>query len=230
MATGNTELLNSSKLIDFVNEAKKDKLLLDEVKLKYSLKNNDVIMTGGGRSVFDEFLDEVYYENVEMSLDNTVLSWYGPLIHHLNCDTTATINIDTDGNYEESHIPITCNLILSNKEDEDKMPYLYNQFMKLVQLHKFIKHVTFVGHGHKLTNINITFEIDRKEFSTALSKLETPNMTLFNQWFAILKHVKANPNNRFKYTYEVPIQNGKMLYSIRRESITAKIVCNTIEE
>lgn len=230
MSVGNTELLSSSKLIEFVNEVKKEKFLLDELMLKYSLKNNDVIITGGGRSVFDDYLDEVYYENVEMSLDNTVLSWYGPLIKHLNCDTTSTIKIDTDGNYEETNIPITCNLILSNKVEEDKMPYLYNQFKKLVQLHKFIKHVTFIGHGHKLTNINITFEIDRKEFSAALSKLETPNIALFNQWFAILKHVKANPNNRYKYSYQVPIQNGKMLFAIRRESITAKINCTDIVE
>ncbi|NRD81080.1 hypothetical protein HPT25_27695 [Bacillus sp. BRMEA1] len=223
-----TELLSSSKVLKFVESTKNSKLLVDEVEMVYSLQKKKVMLKGGGIMVFEHYLDEGYFENFEMSLEHVVLSWYGPLVLLLNCDTTATIKINPDGSYKEDNISISCNLVLSNKGVREKWSYLFNQLKKVVQLHKYIKNVTFRIHNHQLTNITINFNIDRKEFSATLRKLESPNMGLYNQWLTIVKHVRENTFKQYNQTYEVPIHNGKMMFNLTRETIQEHLECDHV--
>ncbi|MCM3443960.1 MULTISPECIES: hypothetical protein [Metabacillus] len=219
----NTELYDSTKVPGYIEQLKREKKLLEEINIKYSLKTKFINITGKGVEVFDGALDEGYYENLEVSLDNALLSWYSPLILHLDCDTEAVIEINPDGTLVDSSVSVITNFTISNKQEQDKMPFLSSAFRKLVQLHKFIRKFKFHTHGYKLTNISVVFKIDRKGFSTALSKLESPNMAFYDQWKTILNIEYSNPSKRYNNTVDVPIQNGKMLYNIKRETISTRI-------
>jgi hypothetical protein len=211
-------MLFEKDIQNLVKDISGKKLNVEYITIKYSYSNNYAILSPTG--VPDVVDDQEYLDNIEENLHYLNFSFLETFGQHLRMDFDATVQMDIDGNIDNKiQIEVKVTDIHNKAINGVCMKSLRQKLLPMLAFHKHIKNVEFKGHKSQVTSLHFHMELELKQVNP-LIKTNSFNNAILSNWLFVTQYLSTLDKEQFRIYYSIPVVDGKMKESIRKQSIT----------